>query len=69
MATDMCDKIRRQIESHRRAIEQLRRDRDSYEGIAHQSQVGSDPEGIEERIHRHEESILNLQALLEHNGC
>ncbi|MEW6192281.1 MAG: hypothetical protein AB1507_02850 [Bacillota bacterium] len=69
MATDICARIRRQIESHRRAIQQLRQDREAYEGIAHESQVGSDPEDINQRIREHEEKIVNLQALLEHHGC
>lgn len=69
MATDICAKIRSQIKSHQRAIEQLRRDRQTYEGIAYESEVGSDPEDIGQRIHWHEEKIFNLQALFEHHGC
>ncbi|MDO7787142.1 hypothetical protein [Desulforamulus aquiferis] len=69
MSEDICTKTRKQIEKHREAIENLRSDLDSYVGTAKESQVGSDPENIHERIHLLEEKIQNLQELLSHNGC
>lgn len=69
MGDDICAKTRKQIEKHEEAIKRLREDLDSYAGIAHESQVGSDPEDILQRISQHEERILNLQELLRHNGC
>lgn len=62
VATDTCARIRRQIASHRRAVQQLRQDREASEGIAHEYQVGSDPEGIDQRVREHEEKIVNFSG-------
>ncbi|WP_041274415.1 hypothetical protein [Desulforamulus reducens] len=69
MSDDICIKTKKQIAKHMEAIKRLREDLDSYVGTAKESQVGSDPENIHERIHQHEEKIQNLQDLLTHNGC
>jgi hypothetical protein len=66
---DTCRKTHEQIARHQAAIERLRHDRSSYEGTSQYSRVGDEIADFDEKIRQHEESILNLQELLQFNGC